>query len=96
MATEQVAVISIDQELESALKESVANLKVLQSRLEAYQSTCASQGSKLSRMERLLVGCSDEAKDGINVSDLTIGFVTFTDARFKVLAEVLSEKGSNR
>lgn len=95
MATEQ-DLEALVRALELALQVSASDLKVQTSRLEAYQSTCATQGSKLSRMERLLVGCSDEAKDGINVSDLTIGFVTFTDARFKVLAEVLSEKGSNR
>lgn len=74
-----------------------ADWTILKSRLEAYMATCHKQGSKLSRIEKILVEASREGKVGLRINELCIGHVHFeTNSTLEQLAEVLREKGSNR
>jgi len=91
----ELALAQLSQvELTAELK---ADWAVLKSRLDAYMATCHKQGSKLTRMERILLEHSIEGKSGTRLSELGIGHVTFPKgSALDALADVLREKGSHR
>lgn len=90
----ETALIELHNELSA---EEAADLKVLKSRLEAYQATCHKQGSKLTRIETLLMCGSIEATSGAKMTGLSIGHVSFKQGSILgEIAEVLKEKGTHR
>lgn len=72
--------------------EEKANLKVLESRLLAYQATCQAQGRKLAEIERVLIGCSAEVKSGSNPSIQVLQLVTIHGSVLNDVRDILIRK----
>lgn len=72
--------------------EELANKKVLESRLEAYQATCQAQGRKLVEVEQTLISCCEEVKNGSNASNQVLQLVTIRDRTLNEIREILIRK----
>ena len=80
------------ESLQKQIVELNADLRKSDSRVEAYQRTCHQQGTKLSRIEALLMAESDEANKGMDVSSVNLHIVHWTDEKLRAIAAILLER----
>lgn len=72
--------------------EEAANLKVLESRLAAYQATCAAQGRKMAEIEQVLISCSEQVKNGFDANTQVLQLVTLRDSKLDEIRSILVRK----
>jgi hypothetical protein len=71
------------------LSSAAADKKRQEFRLEAYQQTCHTQGSKLNQLATLLMSESVEAESGMDVTLLSIDVVHFKCDTLRSIQEIL-------